>query len=60
MTIVAFTLMGVEGISDQIENPFGFDDTDLPLGQCLQAPHLKSKAYGLLDNFCSEIKEEVE
>jgi len=31
VTIVAFTLMGIEGIADQIEMPFGHDGSDLPL-----------------------------
>jgi len=31
VTIVAFTLMGIEGIADQIEQPFGTDASDLPL-----------------------------
>ncbi|KAN0077339.1 Bestrophin, RFP-TM, chloride channel domain containing protein [Tylopilus felleus] len=30
-TVVAFTLMGIEGIADQIEMPFGYDPQDLPL-----------------------------
>jgi putative membrane protein len=29
---VAFTLMGIEGIADEIEMPFGHDTSDLPLG----------------------------
>jgi len=31
ITVVAFTLMGIEGIADQIEMPFGHDKHDLPL-----------------------------
>ncbi|TRM61764.1 Bestrophin, RFP-TM, chloride channel-domain-containing protein [Schizophyllum amplum] len=31
VTIVAFTLMGIEGIADQIEMPFGMETSDLPL-----------------------------
>jgi len=31
VTIVAFTLMGIEGIADEIEMPFGNDSSDLPL-----------------------------
>lgn len=31
VTIVAFTLMGIEGIADEIEQPFGTDASDLPL-----------------------------
>lgn len=60
VTIVAFTLMGVEGISDQIENPFGFDDTDLPLGQCQWTRFRIAQLTLFLDNFCAEIREEIE
>jgi len=31
VTVVAFTLMGIEGIADEIEMPFGRDPHDLPL-----------------------------
>ncbi|KAG1903908.1 Bestrophin, RFP-TM, chloride channel-domain-containing protein [Suillus fuscotomentosus] len=31
VTVVAFTLMGIEGIADEIEMPFGCDAHDLPL-----------------------------
>ncbi|KAI0713380.1 Bestrophin, RFP-TM, chloride channel-domain-containing protein [Earliella scabrosa] len=31
VTVVAFTLMGIEGIADEIEMPFGTDACDLPL-----------------------------
>lgn len=33
VTVVAFTLMGIEGIADEIEMPFGLDSGDLPLGK---------------------------
>lgn len=33
VTLVAFTLMGIEGIADEIEMPFGRDQSDLPLGE---------------------------
>ena len=35
VTVVAFTLMGIEGIADEIEMPFGLDKFDLPLGECI-------------------------
>lgn len=36
VTVVAFTLMGIEGIAEEIEMPFGYDDSDLPLDRyCL-------------------------
>ncbi|KAH8118527.1 UPF0187-domain-containing protein [Phellopilus nigrolimitatus] len=31
VTVVAFTLMGIEGIANEIEMPFGHEKTDLPL-----------------------------
>ncbi|KAI9197418.1 Bestrophin, RFP-TM, chloride channel-domain-containing protein [Polychytrium aggregatum] len=31
MFVFAFTLLGIEGIGAEIENPFGLDKTDLPL-----------------------------
>ncbi|OCH95244.1 hypothetical protein OBBRIDRAFT_884074 [Obba rivulosa] len=31
VTVVAFTLMGIEGIADEIEMPFGLEKHDLPL-----------------------------
>ncbi|TFK72512.1 UPF0187-domain-containing protein [Pluteus cervinus] len=31
VTVVAFTFMGIEGIAEEIEMPFGTDDRDLPL-----------------------------
>ncbi len=33
VTVVAFTFMGIEGIADEIEMPFGKDERDLPIGQ---------------------------
>ncbi|THG97184.1 hypothetical protein EW026_g4768 [Hermanssonia centrifuga] len=44
VTVVAFTLMGIEGIADEIEMPFaGLDKSDLPL-----------------ERYCGDLKEEVE
>ena len=31
VTVVAFTFMGIEGIAEEIEMPFGTDERDLPL-----------------------------
>ncbi|KAH9483764.1 UPF0187 protein [Psilocybe cubensis] len=36
VTAVAFTFMGIEGIADEIEMPFGHDDRDLPLDRYCQ------------------------
>ena len=37
VTAIAFTLMGIEGIADEIEMPFGLDKFDLPLGMCIES-----------------------
>lgn len=31
VAIIAFALLGIEEIGLEIENPFGYDDNDLPL-----------------------------
>jgi len=36
VTVVAFTFMGIEGIADEIEMPFGTDQCDLPLDRYCQ------------------------
>ncbi|KAJ7273517.1 Bestrophin, RFP-TM, chloride channel-domain-containing protein [Mycena haematopus] len=36
VTVVAFTFMGIEGIADEIEMPFGNDPGDLPLDRYCQ------------------------
>ncbi|RCH90221.1 hypothetical protein CU098_009663, partial [Rhizopus stolonifer] len=33
VTLVSFTLFGIEAIGAEIENPFGYDDNDLPLNR---------------------------
>lgn len=35
-TVVAFVFMGVEGIAEEIEMPFGNDPSDLPLDRYCQ------------------------
>ncbi|KAF8559522.1 UPF0187-domain-containing protein, partial [Imleria badia] len=52
VTVVAFTLMGIEGIADQIEMPFGEDTPDIFL-------YLLDKR-GPIDTYCDDLKEEVE
>jgi putative membrane protein len=32
VALISFTLLGIEGIAIEIENPFGQDSNDLPLG----------------------------
>ncbi|KAF8892600.1 Bestrophin, RFP-TM, chloride channel-domain-containing protein [Infundibulicybe gibba] len=36
VTVVAFTFMGIEGIADEIEMPFGTDHRDIPLDRYLK------------------------
>jgi len=36
VTVVAFTFMGIEGIADEIEMPFGTDERDLPIDRYCQ------------------------
>lgn len=47
VTVVAFTFMGIEGIAEEIEMPFGTDDRDLPLDRYCQ--DLKEEIYYLID-----------
>jgi len=47
VTVVAFTFMGIEGIAEEIEMPFGTDDRDLPLDRYCQ--DLKEEVYYLID-----------
>lgn len=61
VTVVAFTLMGIEGIADEIEMPFGRDQSDLPLGQSLNTSNALSCSLMLpLDRYCDELRDEVE
>jgi putative membrane protein len=61
VTVVSFTLMGIEGIADEIEMPFGTDDHDLPLGVpgTLSSLSLRPNPY-LLDRLCNEVRVEIE
>ncbi|TEB36102.1 UPF0187-domain-containing protein [Coprinellus micaceus] len=47
VTVVAFTFMGIEGIAEEIEMPFGTDERDLPLDRYCQ--DLKEEVYYLID-----------
>ncbi|KAF8163001.1 Bestrophin, RFP-TM, chloride channel-domain-containing protein [Crassisporium funariophilum] len=47
VTAVAFTFMGIEGIADEIEMPFGNDERDLPLDRYCQ--DLKEEIYYIID-----------
>lgn len=47
VTVVAFTFMGIEGIADEIEMPFGTDKHGLPLDR--YCADLKEEIYFLID-----------
>jgi ion channel-forming bestrophin family protein len=47
VTVVAFTFMGIEGIADEIEMPFGNDPTDLPLDRYCQ--DLKEEVFYMIE-----------
>ncbi|KAH9056653.1 Bestrophin, RFP-TM, chloride channel-domain-containing protein [Lactarius vividus] len=48
VTIVSFTFMGIEGIAEKIEMPFGLDETDLPLDR--YCSDLKEEINYVLEN----------
>jgi len=47
VTAVAFTFMGIEGIAEEIENPFGTDARDLPLERYCE--DLKEEVFYIID-----------
>lgn len=47
VTVVAFTFMGIEGIAEEIEMPFGTDDRDLPLERYCE--DLKEEVFYIID-----------
>jgi len=47
VTVVAFTFMGIEGIADEIEMPFGRDERDLPLDRYCE--DLKEEIYYIIN-----------
>ena len=57
-TAIAFTFMGIEGIADEIEMPFGHDDGDLPLGMYPENG-VSSAGLFLIDRYCEDLKEEI-
>ncbi|KAI0290506.1 Bestrophin, RFP-TM, chloride channel-domain-containing protein [Russula brevipes] len=48
VTVVAFTFMGIEGIAEQIEMPFGLDECDLPLDR--YCSDLKEEIHYIIAN----------
>ncbi|KAK7043676.1 hypothetical protein VNI00_008287 [Paramarasmius palmivorus] len=49
VTVVAFTFMGIEGIADEIEMPFGNDQADLPLDRYCE--DLKEEIFYIIERF---------
>jgi len=47
VTAIAFTFMGIEGIAEEIEMPFGNDDRDLPLDRYCH--DLKEEIFYIID-----------
>ncbi|KAH6918902.1 Bestrophin, RFP-TM, chloride channel-domain-containing protein [Coprinopsis sp. MPI-PUGE-AT-0042] len=47
VTVVAFTFMGIEGIAEEIEMPFGTDERDLPLERYCH--DLKEEIFYVID-----------
>lgn len=60
VTVVAFTFMGIEGIAEEIEMPFGTDERDLPIGESLPYNTEESTASCGTDRYCQDLKEEVQ
>lgn len=59
VTVVAFTFMGIEGIADDIEMPFGTDERDLPLGKLPCHDMEESAESSGTDRYCQDLKEEI-
>merc|ERR1740116_524528 len=53
--LVAFSLLGIDRISTELENPFGQDANDLDLLECVHA--LESEAMEMLSNACTHSTE---
>ncbi|THU99393.1 UPF0187-domain-containing protein [Dendrothele bispora CBS 962.96] len=60
VTVVAFTFMGIEGIADEIEMPFGGDPADLPLGECVFKESINNVNITSTDRYCHDLKEEID
>ncbi|KAJ3109537.1 hypothetical protein HDU97_005194 [Phlyctochytrium planicorne] len=54
VTIAAFTLLGIEAIGGQIENPFGYDENDLPQDQ--YTDDIRDEVFALMKHCETEDK----
>lgn len=59
VTIIAFTLMGIEGIADEIEMPFG-EWLSATIRQVLMVAAGLDKFDLPLERYCEDLKEEIE
>lgn len=60
VTIIAFTLMGIEGIADEIEMPFG-EWSSVTIHQVLIQVAVGLDKFDLpLERYCEDLKEEIE
>jgi len=62
VALISFTLLGIEEIGVEIENPFGYDDNDLPLNRlCASMRHNLEDLMNLtpsIDNINANIQQE--
>merc|ERR1712096_266526 len=57
--VLAYSLLGLEDMAVEIQNPFGYDSSDLPLGKyCIELYHLlvgiTHVHYGMFEGFTSQ------
>ena len=60
VSLISFTLLGIEEIGVEIENPFGYDANDLPLDQiCASMQHNLEDLMTLSPNILPSSKEQI-
>jgi putative membrane protein len=65
VALISFTLLGIEGIGVEIENPFGYDANDLPLDTICNTvkqdiEELISTNYAIASNISTDIESNVD
>ena len=65
VALISFTLLGIEGIGVEIENPFGYDANDLPLDTICNTvkqdiEELISTNYAIASNISSDMESNVD
>lgn len=58
VTVVVFTLYGIDGIASQLEDPFGLDRIDIPLDAIIE--DLRAETLVMLDEWRSVVEKEEE